>query len=109
MPDLDQMAREIAEGWLGIGHHDSAALASDILAALRRVEAETREEWRPIDTAPKDGTPVLLYFPSRYQGKGGISWGCWINNEWLDSVAIRDNSATHWMPLPPPPSKEGDA
>lgn len=63
--------------------------------------------WRPIETAPKDGTPVLLFFPKRYQGKGGISWGCFVNGEWLDSRAIRDNDASHWMHLPAPPSSAG--
>jgi hypothetical protein len=60
-------------------------------------------EWEPIETAPKDGTQVMLYFPRRYQGKGGISWGCFINGEWLDSRAIRDDDASHWMPMPAPP------
>lgn len=61
------------------------------------------DKWLPIDSAPRDGTPVMLYFPHRYQGNGGISWGCCVNGEWLDSCAIRDNTASHWMPLPKPP------
>jgi hypothetical protein len=63
--------------------------------------------WQPIETAPKDGSQVLLWFPSRHQGKGGMSWGCFIGGEWLDANARRDNSATLWMPLPPAP-KEGE-
>jgi len=59
--------------------------------------------WQGIETAPRDGTQVLLYFPKRYQGKGGISWGCFIGGEWLDSRAYRDPDATHWQPLPAPP------
>lgn len=43
MPDLDRIAREIADQrWLDT--FEKHALAKDILAALRRVEAETREE-----------------------------------------------------------------
>lgn len=64
--------------------------------------------WRPIESAPKDGTAVLLFFPKRYQGKGGVSWGCFVNGDWLDSRAIRDNDATHWMPLPAPPESNGE-
>lgn len=62
-------------------------------------------DWRPIETAPRDGTPVLLFFPARYQGKGGVSWGCFIEGEWLDSRAIRDNGATHWQPMPDHPAR----
>jgi len=74
------------------------AIRAALLAA-----AEVTEGWLDIASAPRDGTPVLLYFPKRYQGKGGISWGCFINGEWLDSRAIRDNDASHWQPLPSPP------
>lgn len=61
------------------------------------------EAWQDISTAPKDGAPVLLYFPKRYQGNGGVSWGCFIEGDWLDSRAMRDNDASHWQPLPAPP------
>jgi len=60
--------------------------------------------WRPISSAPKDGSAVLLFFPKRYSGSGGISWGCHVSGDWLDSRAIRDNDASHWMPLPEPPA-----
>lgn len=71
---------------------------------LSMVEWErSREKWLPIETAPKDGTQVLLYFPNRYQGKGGVSWGCFVDNSWLDSRAFRDNSATYWQPIPATP------
>ena len=58
--------------------------------------------WQPIETAPSD-TPVLLYTPHLhdsnqervearvYHASSGGSWHAW---------------ATHWMPLPPPPTKE---
>jgi hypothetical protein len=64
--------------------------------------------WRPIETAPRDGTAVLLWFPKRYQGNGGLSWGCFIGGDCLDSRAIRDNDASHWMPMPAAPPKDPD-
>ena len=68
------------------------------------IAAYEKAMWRPIESAPRDGVPVLLFYPRRYQGTGGISWGCFVNGEWLDSLAIRDNDATHWRPLPQPPA-----
>jgi hypothetical protein len=63
------------------------------------------EKWRPIETAPKDSTPVLLGW-----------YETWPNLEWITESAAAGNSdiarqgagylhgyATHWMPLPKPP------
>jgi hypothetical protein len=62
----------------------------------------------PIETAPKDGSEVLLYRPlaraeilqARWRQS---NWGRW---EWGgDYWGLGDASVqpTHWMPLPPPP------
>lgn len=60
-------------------------------------------EWRAIDSAPKDGTRILLSRP-------GTGWGVVIA-WWSESAALYGDSigffrnATHWMPLPEPPSE----
>lgn len=64
-------------------------------------------EWQPIETAPKDGTPVdlwcgeyqerLVNYSREDRGGGNVFY---VPNE-SGRCVVR--SATHWMPLPPPP------
>ena len=75
-------------------------------------------EWQPIETAPRNGTAVILliddialqgewieYPANDRRGKGEwkveqISWhGC-------ECCEVDDDQVTHWMPLPPPPSAD---
>ena len=78
-------------------------------------------EWRGIETAPRDGTLVLVSFGCK--GVRAVSW----DNPWEDDVTedngiwcVDDdkhgpyplrgysnegyNSPTHWQPLPPAPN-----
>lgn len=61
-------------------------------------------EWRPIETAPKDGTLILLY---PMNGDGMISTGRWCE-EYQNWPAGRgwfeQGEVSHWMPLPAPPN-----
>lgn len=70
-------------------------------------------EWRPIESAPKDGTGVLLYgMPSEH---AGVSWqkatvlsGYYdkLDGAWCSTTSAWDGpfvKPTHWMPLPPAP------
>lgn len=67
--------------------------------------------WQPIGTAPKDGTPVDLWCRVR-NGRPVRLTNMWFTpstgwrtdkrNEWKEQIA---KDATHWMPLPPPPSE----
>jgi hypothetical protein len=60
-------------------------------------------EWKTIDSAPKDGTYILLV------DQGNYLLARWRRNAWWSQLtnsgrAIVWHEATHWMPLPPPPS-----
>ena len=91
LPDLERYEKICK--WLGVG----------VETGKPRQDAAP---WQPIETAPKDGTHVLLYWPtmsiSSYPLVGfhhGDEYG------W-EPVADRDYGEiypTHWMPLPEPP------
>jgi len=59
-------------------------------------------QWQPIETAPKDGTFILLY-----DKNVGVHQGRWIGSPfsmgWRQCSNFGMYDATHWMPLPPPP------
>jgi hypothetical protein len=78
--------------------------------------------WRPIKTAPKDGTEVLLYGtcqwdPHLSMSDPGVHVGAWgVENDWDDGedksfMTSSHNPyqdvchATHWMPLPAAPTE----
>lgn len=66
-------------------------------------------EWQPIETAPKDGTPILIYAPRdelrpvrEARWFTASAWRGW----WAydgDRI-VREVSVTHWMPMPEPPA-----
>lgn len=68
--------------------------------------------WQPIETAPKDETPVLLWCPQSWDTRG-VRVGFWSEQyeDWFDSDAASISIfaiysiITHWMPLPPPPTE----
>lgn len=80
----------------------------DRLFALARRGAEM--QWRPIETAPKDGR-WLMVSAERWEPETA----CWSESVWLTGWYCgggRSDSygpsfePTHWMPLPTPPSGE---
>lgn len=86
-------------------------------------------EWEPIETAPKDGTQVLVYAPigmsiaawsqdTRGPGVSGHvqtpGWIGWANGDEIDDEGWDTGHGfalqlepTHWMPLPAPPKDQG--
>jgi hypothetical protein len=91
--------------------------------AADRIEAlEAARQWRPIESAPRDGTPVLVavhdgdrrlvgeayfnMFEERADDPTGSWW--WANEtpgEYTDEAIHMRWTITHWMPLPSPPEQ----
>lgn len=60
--------------------------------------------WLPIETAPRDGSPVLIFsvWSDRTVGCWSAHRGIWVDQS--HGVVV----ATHWMPLPDPPEDTTD-
>lgn len=78
------------------------------------IRADLVPQWQPIDTAPKDGTAVLVGCSYFRHGKSQVTlaWherGMWAEGMYWDEgeekmvVAQCEFRPTHWMPLPTPP------
>lgn len=78
----------------------------DTVTALRAgAAALLAQRWQPIETAPKDGTWILVSHPAWTDGKWEIAqWSqyseCW---QTYDTGLTGLMPPTHWMPLPSPP------
>lgn len=92
---------------------------SPALAAGQEIARRQRQmTWRPISTAPKDGTWIIVYDPyfvsempvsigtymtaDERDTCGRFKKGEWLLFEW-DGMPSSANP-THWMPLPDAPS-----
>ena len=69
--------------------------------------------WQPIETAPKDGTQILAYWPAPdYAPDAPCTCNTWRSQGTIDNwVTPYEESRpelgpTHWMPLPDAPEAE---
>lgn len=74
-------------------------------------------QWQPIETAPRDGSEVLIF--EVYERLPVIGWWSEKRKRWYASTEVYDtdgdatvidklytDGVTHWMPLPAAPTKE---
>lgn len=63
-------------------------------------------DWLPIESAPRDGD-ILVYVPEsneQFVAYWHKRFGAWVYAATESGVRVFTKSATHWQPLPPPPS-----
>jgi hypothetical protein len=63
-------------------------------------------QWQPISTAPRDGTPVVLWaklahFPYRRR-EGYWKKSIWVSGWFTIDYDLELSHPTHWMPMPEP-------
>jgi hypothetical protein len=88
--------------------HNSRAEAAEAEVARLTQEQETLKSWQPMETAPKDGTNVLVCWhdgatASMFAVGHNLGDGRrWQNtHDWLHNER---SWPTHWMPVPDPPA-----
>lgn len=61
--------------------------------------------WRPIETAPKDGTEILVNTNAYECGCVIAKWFKYNGREAFRDWDADAHTPTHWLPLPPPPKE----
>ena len=114
--DEPEMANEVANAHNRLECY-STGITNDIIESLRSVaekplaelaaikaenESLKRDQWQPIETAPKDGTVFLVWrkhatHPLMVRYESSYDWFANYDGEHVYDL-------THWMPLPKPPA-----
>ena len=71
-----------------------------------RIKQLEAQQWQPIESAPKDGTYVLLLLAK----PRNVIQARWSAMGWTDCwcAYVAPYSPTHWMPLPEAPQEQKD-
>jgi hypothetical protein len=104
---LGQIAKDLLFELLPM---DSDEKWESLAAAV--VKAHEERKWRPIETAPKDGSLVDLWIPAsavgNLSGQPHRSTDCiWVVDHWELEIEIELpwlQCATHWRPAPEAPN-----
>lgn len=99
-PDMRAICEAL--GFDPTNHHNAAKCPYCRPAQLTKVE-----RWLPIETAPKDGTFVVI--ADAEQPSAGLLIARWRHDAWWSKPTPSGHStvwadATHWQPLPAPPA-----
>jgi hypothetical protein len=99
----DESAAEIMDAFAALRfattHQQENESITRVIAAIRADE-QLRTRWQPIESAPKDGTAVLVYRPRSREPIAIRSVRDWCGPNCCPSAAPK-----FWMPLPAAPSE----
>ena len=125
--DVTHLLQNAAASWQGVNDDIRGAFLAFAggldheLNRLGRDRSTTQSAWKPIESAPRDGTAILVYWHSPHVEEHTVcdvncavsAW--WSeegeNGEWICYMDMPEDPTlhfdpTHWMPLPPPPEQE---
>ena len=101
----------MVEAYAAQQNAELVATISQFNSAISELQAENERlkqqlAWQPIETAPKDGTRVLLWRRAiRDQPTPIMADGFWCETCWVWPYLLSE--PTHWQPLPTPPERAG--
>lgn len=108
---LEEMAGEVErlriEKVAG-GHAESVPEEVESFSRTPAADPAPVCEWKPIETAPKDGTEFIVFrddagvFAARYVEPSNDDGEMFLASMYGEDLT-GDMMPTHWMPLPPPP------
>jgi len=87
-----------------LNEHNLTLVCNEMAEILRIVRE--MGQWQPIETAPKDGTPILIFTE---RGQYVADWAEFEIEYWhvhdgkFEPRPVRGPAPTHWIPLPDPP------
>jgi len=106
--EFEEWARQ-AGYWLHTNPYDEIAKyydSSDTESAWEAWQAARERQWMPIETAPTDGTWMIIYLETvgrsicaYYSPSSGK-----LVDTWCGRIDKRCYKPTHWQPLPAPPN-----
>lgn len=84
---------------------DAVLKIPEIEAGLGLYLASIEMQWQPIETALKDGTPVIVFCPDNHPEEQVMcgQWYSYAGGFWGIHIDDQRIEPTHWMPLPAPP------
>jgi len=113
--DLNILAKLLEESEVGTAPEARNEQTRADWLKVAEIAREFLCAWRPIESAPMDGTKVIYFNTKLGERVGNHPPGCargrWsfneTTNQWSGSAHFRSELDTHWQPLPEPPREVG--
>lgn len=107
MSERERIAEALERETFVVNDSKLRSLLHDAAALLRSEPVGEPVGWRPIETAPKDGTHILVWM--RHEAYGfkaeGVDTARWTDHNGGGWVTWLSGTPTHWMPLPSAPTE----